>query len=236
VPNKVILDIETVGVKWNSLPVSTQDYLLKYQETEREKERIRNSLSFWAPTAKVIVLGLLNPETRRAMILAESSPEAPMQGKDIQGERFGDVYYSTFRGDETTLLKKFWEMIPRYPQYITFNGRRFDCPFLMQRSLILGLTPSRNLDTPRYQLRPHLDLLEVLTFFGATRKFTLQFWCQTLGIEDPKADFGDGSQVQKAYQEDRMEDIIAYNLSDLVATARLYQAVSDRILSIWDSR
>jgi DNA polymerase elongation subunit (family B) len=236
VPNRVILDIETVGIEWDSLPESTQEYLLKYQQTEKDEERTKSSLAFWAPTAKVIIIGLLNPDTQRAMILAEGPQGASQMEKEAQEGHFGDIVYSIYWGDEAALLKKFWELIPKYPQYITYNGRRFDCPFLMQRSLILSLTPSRNLDTPRYQLRPHLDLLDVLTFYGATRRFTLQFWCQTLGIEDPKADFGDGAQVQKAYKEGRLQDIIAYNLSDLRATAHLYQAVDERILPVWESR
>jgi DNA polymerase elongation subunit (family B) len=231
VTSKVILDIETVGADWNSLPQSTQEYLLKYQETEKEEERTRGSLAFWAPTAKIIVIGLFNPDTKKAMILAEGPA-----GTLSEDDRFGDIISSTFYGDEADLLTKFWNLIPRYSQYITYNGRRFDCPFLMHRSLILGLIPSRNLDTPRYQLSPHLDLLDVLTFFGASRKFTLQFWCQTLGIEDPKAEFGGGSQVQTAYQEGRMNDIIRYNLADLVATARLYQTVDNHLLSIWNKR
>ncbi len=228
---KVILDIETVGVDWEGLPQDTQDYLLKYSETEKDEEKTKDRLAFWAPTAKTIVIGLLNPDTNRAVILAEGPPE-----KRSQEDRFGDVTFSVFFGDEKTMVTKFWELIAKYNQYITFNGRRFDCPFLMHRSLILGLTPSRNLDTPRYNTVPHLDLMDVLTFFGAARKFTLQFWCQALGIEDPKAKFGDGSQVPKAYQDGRMKDIIEYNLADLVATAQLYRRVQEHLLSIWNKK
>lgn len=230
-PSKVILDIETAGVDWNALSQQTQAYLLKYAETEKETQEAKNSLSLWAPTSKVVVVGLLNPITNRAMILSEGSPdETPTEGRRDQ------ILISHFRGDEAAILNKFWELIPNYDQYITFNGRRFDCPFLMQRSLILGLTPSRNLDSRRYTITPHCDLLEVLTFFGATRRFTLQFWCQTLGIEDPKATFGDGARVQEAYQEGRVADIIDYNLADLVATARLYRLVDKHLLSIWNRR
>jgi hypothetical protein len=165
------------------------------------------------------------------MILSEGpSQETPADGHG------GEILVSHFRGDEEAILTRFWELIPSYNHFITFNGKGFDCPFLMLRSLILGITPTRNLDTRRYSIHPHCDLLEVLTFFGATRKFTLQFWCQTLGIEDPKAKFGDGSCVQAAYQDGRIEDLIDYNLADLLATARLYQVVNERLLSIWDKR
>lgn len=230
-PSKVILDIETVGVNWDALPQETQQYLLKYAETEKEVERTKSHLSLWALTSKVVVIGLLNPDTNKAMMLSQGPPEqTPADG------HHGETFVSHFRGDEEAILTKFWELIPSYNHYITFNGKGFDCPFVMLRSLILGITPTRNLDTRRYSIYPHCDLLEVLTFFGATRKFTLQFWCQTLGIEDPKATFGDGSQVQAAYHDGRIEDLIDYNLADLLATARLYRVVNQRLLSIWDKR
>lgn len=230
-PSKVILDIETVGVDWDALATDTQDYLLKYADTEKKAQETKNKLGLWAPLSKVVVIGLLNPVTNRAMVLSEGTPD------ETPADRQQDeIHVSHFRGDEAGILTKFWELIPNYNHYITFNGKGFDCPFLMLRSLILGIIPSRNLDTRRYSTAPHCDLLEILTFFGATRKFTLQFWCQTLGIADPKAKFGDGSQVQKAYQAGRMDDLIDYNLADLLATARLYEMVNQRLLSIWDKR
>ena len=230
-PSKVILDIETVGADWNTIPQDTQNYLLKRAETDRDVERTKSSLALWAPLSKVVVIGLLNPVTNRAMILSEgTSDEAPAEGQR------GEIFVSHFRGDETAILTKFWELIPSYDQYITFNGKGFDCPFLMLRSLIRGITPTRNLDSRRYSITPHCDLLELLTLFGATRKFTLQFWCQTLGIEDPKVVFGDGSQVQTAYQEGRIEEIVEYNLADLVATAHLFRLVDKNMLSIWNKR
>jgi len=230
-PTKVIFDIETVGLNWDSLSEDTRAYLLKYAETEQEVEKTKSHLPLWAPTSKAVVIGLLNPATHRAMILSEGPP----QQTPADGQR-GEIFVSHFRGDEAAILRKFWQLIPNYNHYITFNGKGFDCPFIMLRSLILGITPTRSLDTRRYSIYPHCDLLEVLTFFGASRKFTLQFWCQTLGIEDPKAKFGDGSRVQEAYQDGRIGDLIDYNLADLLATARLYQLVNEHLLSIWDKK
>jgi len=227
----VVLDIETVGFPWEGFPPETQEYLLKHADSTSEEERTKSNLSLWAPTAKLVVIGLLNPDTKRAMILSEGS-----QSQEPLETQHGKFLVSHFYGDESALLNKFWELIPSYEHYITFNGKGFDCPFIMLRSLIQGIAPTRHLDTRRYTIKPHLDLLEVLSFFGATRKFTLQFWCQTLGIGDPKAQFGDGSHVQEAYHQGRMEEIIAYNLADLEATVHLYEAVNARLLSTWEKR
>jgi uncharacterized protein YprB with RNaseH-like and TPR domain len=229
--SKVIFDIETVGLEWDTLEQDTQDYLLKYADTEKKVAETKTRLGLWAPLSRVVVIGLLNPITNRAMILSEGSPdETPADGQR------GEVFVSHFQGDEVTILTKFWELISSYNHYITYNGKGFDGPFLMLRSLIRNITPSRHLDTRRYSITPHCDLMEILTFFGATRKFTLQFWCKTLGIADPKAAFGDGSQVQAAYREGRMEDIIDYNIADLVATANLYRMVEERLLRFWEKR
>ena len=77
-------------------------------------------------------------------------------------------------GSEAEIIQKFWGYISKFKTFITFNGRGFDCPFLMLWAAILGIMPSRDLlEYIRTKREPHIDLLEEFTFFGLTRKFSL---------------------------------------------------------------
>jgi len=73
-----------------------------------------------------------------------------------------------------------------------------------------------------------------LTLFGTTRPFILSFWCQTLGISDPKGDGIDGSLIGDLYRHGKHLEITRYCLKDVVATAELFRLVEERYLSLRD--
>lgn len=217
----LVLDIETVGVDFESLDGAVQRYLLKYAEQEPTEEqrdaaraRVRDSLALWAPTGRVIAVAMLNPDTCKARVYYEGADDEPWTiDEGVQAE--------FIPCDERTALERVWEVIPRYPRLVTFNGRGFDLPFLMLRSSLQGLKPSRNLLGNRYGLQ-HVDLLDQLTFHGLSRKFSLDFWCKAYGIASPKAAGVEGADVGRLYREGRLHDIARYCLGDTVATANLY--------------
>ena len=116
---------------------------------------------------------------------------------------------------------------------MSFNGRGYDGPVLMIRSAQLGVTPSRNLVPYRYDLSDHCDLMEVLSFQGATRdRFSLDYWCRRFDVESPKGKI-DGSQIARAYREGRIEDIGEYCLRDVRATAELFRRVERTLLPLF---
>ena len=47
-----------------------------------------------------------------------------------------NVYYKGL--SEKEMLESFWRVAKYVDQFITFNGRNFDVPFLMMRSAMLG--------------------------------------------------------------------------------------------------
>jgi DNA polymerase elongation subunit (family B) len=130
---------------------------------------------------------------------------------------------------EEEMLKKFWEAARRYQVFITFNGRGFDVPFLMIRSAIHGIRPSKDLMRGRYlyQHNPdalHIDLQEQLTFYGASRKKgSLHLWTRAFGIESPKAGGVTGDDVGPLFKAGKYLDIAKYNVGDLRATRSLYE-------------
>lgn len=226
---KVVLDIETVGVEWDNLDGEAKDYLLKYADTEEKKEDVIKKLGLWAPTGKVVVIGMLNPDSKKAFLLYEDPLKTEIAESKI--ESFAVSYHG---GSEADILKKFWEIIPRYQRFITFNGRGFDCPFLMLRSMIHGIEITRNLSTRRYSITPHCDIMDVLTFFGAIRRFNLEFWCRTLGIRSSKSQHINGSMVKEAYRDGKIMDIVHYCFRDLIATFELYNILERTVLKVMD--
>lgn len=200
-----------------------QDYLLKFVETEADRAEALQKLSLYPTTAQIITIGMLNPDTTHGRILIQTDKKLSYTSDDTL------VQFSS--GSEKEILEQFWLDIGHYDQFITFNGRGFDCPFLMMRSAILQVQPTRNLMPYRYDASIHCDLLEQFTFYGALRKFNLDFYCKSFGIESPKAHGITGLDIKRLVEEDRFKEIAEYNLGDLKATAELFRRW-ERYLSI----
>jgi 3'-5' exonuclease len=212
---KVVFDIETLGYPLESFDEAQQKYLLKFSETEAERVEAVQKFSLYPTTSQIIAIGLLNPETNRGKILFQADKALSSASED-ESVRF-------ITGTEKEILEQFWQDIARYDQFITFNGRGFDCPFLMLRSAILQIQPTRNLMPYRYDASIHCDLLEQFTFYNAFRKFNLDFYCKSFGIESPKMHGITGLDMKQLFEEKRFQEIAEYNLGDLKATAELFR-------------
>ncbi|MCA9691999.1 MAG: ribonuclease H-like domain-containing protein [Myxococcales bacterium] len=134
---------------------------------------------------------------------------------------------------EVELLRTFWTLAEHAEVVITYNGRGFDVPFLVARSLVHQVPARVDLLGNPYALRPHLDLYRVLTQGRAAGPMTLEIVCWALGIESPK-DAMDGSQVAPAYARGEIESIAEYNRRDVEATTALYQRVREQLLRFRD--
>jgi hypothetical protein len=211
----VVLDIETLGFPVESFDETQQKYLLKFAETDADRVETIQKLSLYPTTAQIIAIGMLNPETNRAKILFQSDDKLDYHSDNEL------VHFIS--GDEKEIVEQFWLDIGHYDQFVTFNGRAFDCPFLMMRSAILQVLPTRNLMPYRYDASIHCDLLEQFTFYGALRKFNLDFYCKSFGIESPKTHGVTGLDMKQLTEEKRFREIAEYNLRDLHATAELFR-------------
>jgi predicted PolB exonuclease-like 3'-5' exonuclease len=100
----------------------------------------------------------------------------------------------------------------------------------MLRSAALGIRVTRNLVGYRYALKPHTDLLEAITFFGAVRKWNLDFACKAFGVASPKEHGMDGFSVGPYYRAGRLREIALYCRRDVEATARLFQKLQKTLL------
>jgi predicted PolB exonuclease-like 3'-5' exonuclease len=135
-------------------------------------------------------------------------------------------------GDEKKILKLFWETIgsKNYNLFVTFNGREFDCPFIMIRSIFHQIKPSYNLmEGSDFTFKNyHIDLLKEFTFFthsgrGARRKFSLDFYCRRFDIPSPKQDGISGDMVSQLYKDKKYQEIADYCLGDVIAENELFK-------------
>jgi hypothetical protein len=216
--SRVILDIETVGRDIGDFDEASRGYLLKWAKTEEDAREVEDSLSFYPLTGQIIAIGLLNPDTEKGALYYQAPGEEPVLPLEEDGIR-----YET--GSEREILDKFWNAVRGFDSLVTFNGRGFDCPFILVRSAVYKLKPTKDLMPNRYD-GSHIDLLDRLTFYGAVRrKFSLDMWCKTFGIQTPKAEFT-GYEVKEIFRQGRYADIARYCARDLRATKEL--------LSYWE--
>ena len=219
----VVFDIETVGGSWEALDDGQRTYLQKYVRNEEERAKLPEMMSLWPLTGKIVVLAMLNPDTGRGRVWYEKN-DGRLEETSADG-------LFTFVGDtEPAFLAEFWNAIVRFDRFVSFNGRCFDGPFLMLRSAALGIRVSKNLCGYRYAIKPHTDLLDVLSFFGASRKWNLDFACKAFGVESPKESGLDGYAVGHYYRENRLREIALYCRRDVEATAGLFHKLEKTLL------
>jgi len=219
---RIVLDIETCAYPFESLSESQQEYLLRYAEKEtdpgKKQEQTDQAIrytSLYPLTAKCVAIGIYDIDKNKSFVYYESAEAEEWFSEDKQ------IHYKGLLEEE--MLKSFWKIIKVTDQVVTFNGRNFDIPFLMMRSAMLKVKPSKNLIKSRYDKKSHIDLLEQFTFYGLTRKFNLDFYCNAFGIESPKTKEISGMEVKNLYEAGRLRDIAIYCSRDIYATYQLYK-------------
>lgn len=225
---KLIFDIETIGENFDELDETTQDALswwIKKESSGEEDykvalEELKNGLGFSPLTGQIVAIGVLDREKNKGAIYYQN-PDNPAEEMEEDGIKFKAL-------SEKEMLEKFWQGAEHYDEFVSFNGRSFDVPFLMIRSAILEVWPSRDLMSNRYLGSQkfgakHIDLLDQLTFYGAMRKKgNLHLWSRAFGIKSPKEEGITGEDVGRLFRERKFLEIAKYNVGDLRATLELY--------------
>jgi DNA polymerase elongation subunit (family B) len=212
---KVVFDIETLAYPLCAFDEERQAYLLKYATNEAEKTEAILRMNLSPLTARILAIAMVNPETGLGRVFYENPLREPSGSNDGSS--------SLIPCSEEEMLAQFWETVSHYSRVITFNGRAFDAPFVMIRSAMLGISVTRNLVPYRYSAQEHCDLLDQFTFYGVTRKFSLDFFCKAFMIPSPKAEGVTGLDLGRLVEEGRYADIAEYCLRDVQATVELYK-------------
>ncbi len=231
--NKLIIDIETIGEDFDTLDPATQENLTKWIKKDSDSEEeyklalqdLKSGLGFSPLTGQIVAIGLLDYHKNEGGVYYQ----APGQ----KNEEIKEDGISLKQMTEEEMLRKFWELAGRYQIFVTFNGRAFDMPFILIRSAIKGVKPTKDLMRGRYlyQNNPdalHIDLAEQLSFYGATRrKGSLHLWSRAFGIPSPKSGGITGDDIGPLFKKKKFLDIARYNVGDIRATRELYAKLED---------
>lgn len=225
---KLIFDIETIGFDFDSLDAMTQESLTRWIKKESESEEeykaaledLKNGLGFSPLTGEIIAIGVLDYEKNQGAVYFQA-PNQEIAEFEEAGIKFKQM-------TEKEMLENFWKGATKYDEFVSFNGRGFDAPFLIIRSAVHGIKPTKDLMSNRYLSSQkfgtmHVDLQDQLTFYGAMRKKgSLHLWSRLFGIKSPKAGGITGDDVGRLFKEKKFLEIAKYNVGDLRATKELY--------------
>lgn len=226
---KLIFDIETIGENFDELDETTQSSLTRWAKKESKTEEeylaalvdIKNGLGFSPWTGEIVAIGVLDGDQDKGAVYYQN-PDNNAEDYEEDGVKFKKM-------TEKEMLENFWKGAEHYNEFVSFNGRGFDVPFLMIRSAIHGVRPSRDLMSNRYLnsqkfSATHVDLLDQLTFYGAVwKKPNLHLCARAFGIKSPKAEGVTGDDVGQLFKEKKFLDIARYNVGDIRATKELYE-------------
>jgi len=224
----LVFDIETVGEQWSTLDETTQHNLSWYlresskndEEYEYEMKELREGMGLSPLTGFIVAIGVYDTEREKGAVYF-SAP-----GTKLKESEEDSITYKPM--SEKEMLEQFWKIAAVVNEFVSFNGRGFDAPFLAIRSMVHHVVPTKDLLSNRYLSMQrgctHVDLMDQLTFYGAARfRKSLHLFCRALGIESPKAGGTTGDDVAMLYREEQYLDIARYNAGDLRATAALYK-------------
>jgi DNA polymerase elongation subunit (family B) len=122
--------------------------------------------------------------------------------------------------DEHRLITEFWRTVAPGDVLVGHNVLDFDLRFLRQRGWILGIQPSRTIDTRRYYTRDVVDTLQLWTeWSGNKRGVSLNALGKVLGCGEKT---GKGANVAKMWAERDIDGIKSYCQEDVRLTYRVY--------------
>lgn len=206
---KLFLDIETLPASEESLETLRMLFDKKHKEFDQEKfNEFLEKTNFDGAFGRVLCIGYA---------VDSDSPQN---------------FYNENNEKET--LRQFWEMVsaisteprnPQYPdygvQFIGHNVMDFDLRFIYQRSIVLGVKPSYEINFARYRSYPVFDTMKEWSKWSNSSA-GLEYLALALGIPSPK-DGIDGSQVAEFYKQGKINDILEYCKRDVETTRAVYK-------------
>jgi len=136
------------------------------------------------------------------------------------------------KGTEKDILQNFWKYINGMifkDVFISYNGLRFDVPFIIIRSLIHSVpqTSFRFINTRRYQTDPHFDVQMLLADWEFRKATSLEIAAVSLGLESPKEGEVRASNVFDAWKDGKIQEIGKYCIKDVITTYKIAERLLD---------
>ena len=161
-----------------------------------------------APHHRIVCAGLLalDAKTMCVRMRPDGAPALSLAGGPGASER--DILVALRKADQAEV------------QWVTFNGRGFDWSVVIARCMrhrIVWPALFQKCLNGRYETGAHLDLMDQMTWFGASSWPSADAVAKSIGMPG-KGDIG-GSDVQRLVDEGRLADVEDYVLHDIVNEA-----------------
>lgn len=128
-------------------------------------------------------------------------------------------------GAEKEMLEQFWIMAEDMDRFIGHNILEFDLRFILQRSMILGVKPSREISFRKYTNHPVFDTMHEWNKWTFNAYVSLDELAHAFDLETSKKGI-DGSQVHAFYKDGRHEEIKNYCNADVALTRKVYKKMN----------
>lgn len=220
----LVLDIETIPRDLRGEPRKIQEYVWE--------RALRRGADAPSPGADVTLDDYLAAADAEALRTVRQRIELYMTlrpefghvvciglGHDARGR--GDLEVKALTAhrveDERAILGGFWDLVRGRREdrrFVTYNGLAFDLPFLLRRSIYLGVAPTTGLPTRPFALESHFDVMRALANWERADAVRLEIVAELLGLAKSPPGM-DGSQVLGLWRAGRVEEIEAYCLGDV---------------------
>jgi predicted PolB exonuclease-like 3'-5' exonuclease len=182
-----------------------EEAVAQHEETVAAAElehraKIRDRAALDAATGQVLAIGMLSDS-----------------GEEL-------LYHVGAEGEEAKVIERFWAMscpakIVERGRMVGFNSNRFDLPFLVRRSWLLGVPVPDGLRSGRYFDPRFIDLMDEWKLGDHGCSISMDRLCKALGLEGKN---GDGALFYQTYAEDRLAalDYLANDLRMTMDVAR----------------
>ena len=137
-----------------------------------------------------------------------------------------DVVPDVLSGDEAVMLGNFWNILGECGgRCVGYNILSFDLPYIMRRSIDLGVKNNISLHLAKYRIEPVTDLFGILYNWGMGKG--LKQVAKLYGLTNNAPDVS-GADVANM----PIEQVIAYCASDVSLTQQLYARMTGVYFSL----
>lgn len=127
--------------------------------------------------------------------------------------------------NERKTLEDFWSVAKSCDLFIGHNVMDFDLRFIYQRSIVLGVKPTKDLSFARYRSNPIFDTMKEWSKWDFQNNVGLEHIALALGLPTPK-DGIDGSEVYTFFKNGYVKEICDYCMRDVETTREVYRKMN----------
>jgi len=214
-----VLDIETIPRDLGQESRKLQEYVWE-RVVRRADGAIGHGLDEFLADPAAPDHEPIRREVERYMALRPEFGHVICIGMGHDGRGRGDLETKALTArrtaDERELLEGFWDVVRsgRDWRWVTYNGLAFDLPYLVRRSIYLGVAPTTGLPLRPYAPDSHFDVMRLLANWERSDAVRLEIVAELLGLQKTPAGM-EGSQVFPLWQAGRIDEIEAYCLGDV---------------------